>query len=44
MFTDEPDQYLLVFREFLLAQQAEKEDPAVSALIAEIERELSTRT
>jgi hypothetical protein len=43
MFTDEPKQYLLAFKEFLLAQQTEKTDPAVPALIAEIERELSTR-
>ena len=39
MFPDEPDEYLLAFKNFLLAQQAEKEDPA-AALIAEIYREL----
>jgi hypothetical protein len=44
MFTDEPQEYLLAFKEFLLRQQGEKEDPAVPALIAEIERELSART
>jgi hypothetical protein len=43
MFTDEPEQYLTGFRDFLLAQQFEKEDPALTALIAEINRELSTR-
>ena len=43
MFTDEPAQYLTAFRDFLLAQQVEKEDPALAALIAEIDRELSTR-
>jgi hypothetical protein len=43
MFTEEPDQYLSGFRDFLLAQQCEKEDPALAALIVEIDRELSTR-
>ena len=44
MFTDEPDQYLSSFKEFLLEQQSKKEDPTVTALIAEINRELMKRT
>jgi hypothetical protein len=43
MFTDEPIQYLAGFREFLLEQQANNQEPAVTALIAEIDRELMKR-
>ena len=41
MFTDEPDEYLLAFKDFLNRQQFEKEDPAAATIIAEIDRELS---
>jgi hypothetical protein len=44
MFTDEPVQYLSSFKDFLLEQQSKKEDPTVTALIAEIDRELLKRT
>jgi hypothetical protein len=44
MFTDEPDQYLSTFKEFLLEQQSKQEDSTVAALIAEINRELLKRT
>ena len=43
MFADEPDQYLISFKNFLLAQRSGKEDPAAAALIAEIDRELLRR-
>jgi len=44
MFTDEPTQYLSAFKEFLLEQQSRKDDPAITALIAEITHELLKRT
>lgn len=43
MFSDDPDEYLLTLKEFLLARHAEKEDPAAAALVAEIYRELLHR-
>lgn len=43
MFADEPDEYLIVFKDFLRRQQFEKEDPAAATIIAEIDRELSKR-
>ena len=43
MFNDDPKEYLIAFKDFLLAQQAENGDPAAAALIAEIERELLKR-
>ena len=43
MFNDDPKEYLIAFKDFLLAQQAENRDPAAAALIAEIERELLKR-
>jgi hypothetical protein len=43
MFTDEPVQYLSMFKEFLIEQQSNKKEPAVAALIAEIDRELLKR-
>ena len=43
MFADEPIQYLAAFREFLLEQQSKTDDPALGALIAEINRELTRR-
>jgi hypothetical protein len=44
MFTDETVQYLCSFKDFLLEQQSKNEDPTVTALIAEINRELLKRT
>ena len=44
MFTDEPTQYLCVFKEFLVKQQSKNEDPALSSLIFEIDRELWKRS
>jgi hypothetical protein len=43
MFTDEPVPYLFSLKGFLLDQQAINHDPALAALIAEINRELSRR-
>ena len=43
MFTDDPDEYLLGLKNFLLALPISKEDPAVPALINEIYRELLRR-
>ena len=43
MFKDEPIWYLSEFKEFLIEQLANKEEPSVTALIAEIDRELSKR-
>jgi hypothetical protein len=43
MFSDDPEEYLIAFKDFLVAQHAENEDPAAAALIAEIEQELSKR-
>jgi hypothetical protein len=43
MFSDDPAEYLIAFKEFLLAQHAENKDPAAAALIAEIEQELLQR-
>ena len=43
MFNEDPKEYLIAFKDFLLAQQAESGDPAAAALIAEIEQELVKR-
>jgi len=43
MFADEPDEYLIAFKDFLRMQEFEKEDPAAATIIAEIDRELSKR-
>lgn len=43
MFTDEPIEYLSGFKQFLTEQQSKKDDPALSSLIAEIDRELWKR-
>ena len=43
MFTEEPTQYLSAFKEFLLEQQLKRDDPALTALIAEITREIVKR-
>jgi hypothetical protein len=43
MFSDEPEEYLLAFKDFLLGQHAGNKDPAAAALIDEIEQELSKR-
>jgi hypothetical protein len=43
MFAEEPTAYLFAFKEFLLQQQQKIDDPGVTALIAEIERELLKR-
>ena len=43
MFSDEPNEYLLAFKDFLLAQQSEKQDPDAAALIDEIYKELLRR-
>jgi hypothetical protein len=43
MFNEDPKEYLIAFKDFLLAQQAETGDPAAAALIAEIDRELLKR-
>ena len=43
MFSEDPEEYLIAFKDFLLAQHAENEDPAAAALIAEIEQELLKR-
>jgi hypothetical protein len=44
MFTDEPIEYLSGFKEFLVEQQTKKDDPVLSSLIAEIDRELWKRS
>jgi hypothetical protein len=43
MFNEDPKEYLIAFKDFLLAQQAETRDPAAAALITEIDRELLKR-
>lgn len=43
MFTEESNEYLIAFKAFLIEQHAEKEDPVAVALIAEIDREFTSR-
>lgn len=43
MFTEEPSEYLIAFKAFLTAQHAAKDDPVAVALIAEIDREFTSR-
>ena len=43
MFTEEPNEYLIAFKAFLMAQHAEKDDAVAVQLIAEIDREFADR-